>query len=66
MAITSHSESFMEKAFEFIWEQMQAVKVEDMGVPEVGWLDNGDGMDLVRCTWKRRWRRNEGRVVLTS
>ena len=44
MAITSNSESFIEKAFEFIWEQMQAVKVEDMGVPELGWLDNEDGM----------------------
>ena len=44
MAITSNNESFIEKAFEFIWEQMQAVKVEDMGVPELGWLDNEDGM----------------------
>ena len=44
MAITSNSESFIEKAFEFIREQMQAVKVEDTGVPELGWLDNEDGM----------------------
>ena len=32
-----NSESFIEKACDFIREQMQAVKVEDTGVPELGW-----------------------------